>query len=134
MREINVALVLLLCAFNVAAVPCSSSSSSCRGQQQQQQQQLAPWRRFTNGIIAKLWGVQDCHSPNTATSADIPEATRARSGRLAARYGQDIVLRFNVSTAAEARAIAEASEDLYLDVWEFSAEHVDIRLAKDVVR
>jgi extracellular matrix protein 14 len=83
---------------------------------------------LTNSLISKFWR---------------PEAERtlpkhsytpgSRSGRLAARYGQDIVLRFNVSTAAEAIAIAEASEDLYLDVWEFNEGWVDIRLAKEVV-
>lgn len=45
-----------------------------------------------------------------------------------------MVLRFNITNEHEAAALAEASNALYLDVWEFSENWVDIRLAKDVVR
>jgi extracellular matrix protein 14 len=111
------AAVALLCATSVAAVP---------GAQKHPQQ--APWRRLTNNIISQFWRPE--------AEKTVPKhsyASGTRSGRLAARYGQDIVLRFNVSTAAEAIAIADASEDLYLDVWEFNEGWVDIRLAKEVV-
>ena len=50
-----------------------------------------------------------------------------------ARYGGDVVLRFRIQTAEEAKALAEASNVLFLDIWEFTTEWVDIRLAKDVV-
>lgn len=43
------------------------------------------------------------------------------------------MLRFSISTAEEVKAIAEAAEDLYLDIWGFCDDWVDIRLAKDVV-
>lgn len=49
------------------------------------------------------------------------------------RYGGDVVLRFHTATAEELNALAEASKILFLDVWEFTDEWVDIRLAKDVV-
>ncbi|KAI9768137.1 MAG: putative metallocarboxypeptidase ecm14 [Candelina submexicana] len=52
---------------------------------------------------------------------------------LLARYGGDVVLRFNISTAEEAEALAEATITLFLDVWESTAEWADIRLAKDMV-
>ena len=45
-----------------------------------------------------------------------------------------MVLRFKIQTAEEAQALAEATNILFLDVWEFTSEWVDIRLSKDVVR
>lgn len=42
-------------------------------------------------------------------------------------------MRFNISSADEASALAEASDILFLDVWEFNENWVDIRIAKDVV-
>ncbi|KAI9678949.1 MAG: putative metallocarboxypeptidase ecm14 [Trizodia sp. TS-e1964] len=52
---------------------------------------------------------------------------------LLARYGGDVVLRFNITTAEEERALAEASSILFLDVWEYTNQWVDIRLSKDTV-
>lgn len=49
------------------------------------------------------------------------------------RYDGDVVIRFNVSTAAETQSLAEAADTLLLDVWEFSQDWVDIRLGKDIV-
>lgn len=70
--------------------------------------QPATWRRFTNSIISKIWSVptgsqSTLYDHNRST----PGPAQSRAGRLAARYGQDIVLRFNVTTASEARALAE---------------------------
>ncbi|KAL9006249.1 MAG: hypothetical protein Q9188_001021 [Gyalolechia gomerana] len=50
-----------------------------------------------------------------------------------ASYGGDIVLRFKVSSAEEATALTEAINVLFLDVWEFNSDWVDIRLSKGVV-
>ena len=44
-----------------------------------------------------------------------------------------MVLRFEIHTAEEARALAEASNILFLDVWEFTKDWADVRLAKEVV-
>lgn len=66
-------------------------------------------------------------------SGEAPVAGGVPSGRLLARYGEDIVMRFNISSADEASALAEASDILFLDVWEFNENWVDIRIAKDVV-
>ncbi|CZT20744.1 related to Putative metallocarboxypeptidase ECM14 [Ramularia collo-cygni] len=50
-----------------------------------------------------------------------------------AKYGGDLVLRFNVSAASELRSLAEAADTLLLDVWQFSHNYVDIRLSQDDV-
>ena len=52
---------------------------------------------------------------------------------LLARYGDDVVLRFNISTPSEVKALAEATNTLFLDVWEFTTQWADIRLSKDMV-
>ena len=51
-----------------------------------------------------------------------------------ATYRGDVVLRFNVTDKEELNALLEASESLYLDVWEATAQWADIRVSKDVVR
>lgn len=50
-----------------------------------------------------------------------------------ALYGNEIVLRFNVTTFDEESALAEAAARLFLDVWAFTDDFVDIRLHTDVV-
>lgn len=52
---------------------------------------------------------------------------------LLAKYGGDIVLRFNISTVEEEAALSEAADTLFLDVWEFSNNWADIRLREDDV-
>jgi len=125
MRELNVAFALLaLCASNsLAAVPHRYTAQSLP----------TPWRRFTNSIVSKIWRHPASEPSIEPGIRDRIGGAQPRAGRNALRYGQDIVLRFNVSTATEARAIAEATEDLFLDVWEFNDNYVDIRLAKEVV-
>jgi extracellular matrix protein 14 len=52
---------------------------------------------------------------------------------LLAKYGGDIVLRFNLSTSLEEKALAEAADTLFLDVWAFTSNWADIRLREDDV-
>jgi extracellular matrix protein 14 len=49
------------------------------------------------------------------------------------RYVNELVLRFNVSTSDEEAALAEAASRLFLDVWAFTDQFVDIRLHTDEV-
>lgn len=89
------------------------------------------WTRLRDGIIQTVWGPpppSKAKSTRPCTSSTSPPST------LLARYGGDVVLRFKIQTAEEAQALAEATHVLFLDVWEFNNEWVDIRLSKDVVR
>ncbi|KAJ4294125.1 putative metallocarboxypeptidase ecm14 [Kalmusia sp. IMI 367209] len=89
-----------------------------------------PWRKLSDAIVGRIWG-----SPDTQKSLGLDAVSSRRTpGRdLVARYGDDIVLRFTVTTAEEASALADAADILFLDVWEFNADWVDIRIAKGVV-
>ena len=50
-----------------------------------------------------------------------------------ANYKEDVILRFNISSEEEAKALSSATNALFLDVWESNREWADIRVAKDVV-
>ncbi|ERF75680.1 metallocarboxypeptidase ECM14 [Endocarpon pusillum Z07020] len=96
------------------------------------QRPLHPWTRLRDAIIHKIWGPAPTtvnHSPYLARQSSTPSIPST----LRTRYGGDMVLRFRVKTAEEARALAEAADTLYLDIWEFADDWVDIRMAKDVV-
>lgn len=88
------------------------------------------WRRLSDAIIRKIWSL-----PNTQKSLrdDDSSAHEAATEQFVSRYGDDVVLRFKIRTAEEAKALAEASDILFLDVWEFNDDWADIRVATDVV-
>ena len=88
---------------------------------------LSRWR---DSLIRKIWGV-----PEQSCGKKGPES-RSRTSpppSLLSRYGGDVVLRFEIQSAEEAAALADAVDVLFLDVWEFTTEWADIRLSKDVV-
>jgi extracellular matrix protein 14 len=88
-----------------------------------------PWRRLSDSIIRRIWGLPDTQS----SSGEYGTRTRGPGNELDTRYGEDVVLRFKIRTAEEAQALAEAVDILFLDVWEFSEDWADLRVAKDVV-
>ena len=49
------------------------------------------------------------------------------------QYANELVLRFNLTTESEESALSEAASRLFLDVWAFTSEYVDIRLHNDEV-
>ena len=124
MRQLSAALTALVVLSPIAAIALPPSPTCY---------QTPAWRRLTNRIFSSIWRPSSTQIDREPTIDPFREARTGHSNPLAARYGQDIVLRFNISTADEANALAEASDDLYLDVWEFNDNWVDIRLAKDVV-
>jgi extracellular matrix protein 14 len=116
--------LLLLCPSLVAAAPPAAIPHH-----RDPSHAPRPWRRLSDAIITKVWGLPDTQK---SLRAELGAASGAPS-ELVARYGNDLVLRFTLTTPAEAAALAEAAEILFLDVWEFNADWVDIRIAKDVV-
>ncbi|KAF2187496.1 putative metallocarboxypeptidase ECM14 [Zopfia rhizophila CBS 207.26] len=94
---------------------------------------LRPWRRLSDAIIRRIWGLQEKQMSLGRNNGETVIADGAPARKLVARYGEDIVIRFNISTVDEASALTEASNILFLDVWEFNENWVDIRIAKDVV-
>nr|POE79587.1 putative metallocarboxypeptidase ecm14 [Quercus suber] len=130
----------------VGAVPSPATHIEPPSPQQRQQQQIpfsAPspllraspprsrWRALSDRLVETWFGParhhQSAHLPST------PRPDRNAPPHTMARYGGDVVLRFNISTSDEARSLADAADTLLLDVWEFSQDWVDIRLAKDIV-
>jgi extracellular matrix protein 14 len=91
-----------------------------------------PWTRFRDAIIHKIWGPAPNHASRASNSHRHSSTSRTPSN-LRARYGGDVVLRFNIKSAEEARALSQAADTLYLDVWETADDWVDVRMAKDVV-
>ncbi|KIW88240.1 uncharacterized protein Z519_11351 [Cladophialophora bantiana CBS 173.52] len=88
-----------------------------------------PFRRFRDAIIERIWSIPNRYSYK---SSSISKAARAPEN-FRARYGCDVVLRFQVKSEEEAKAISEAADILYLDIWEATNEWIDIRIAKEVV-
>ncbi|KFY48752.1 hypothetical protein V495_01059 [Pseudogymnoascus sp. VKM F-4514 (FW-929)] len=101
------------------------------------------WLRDT--AIEIIFGVQPKTETSTSTSTAVgqanvqttPSQRRPSSAQLPdtllAKYGGDVVLRFNITTVEEEAALAEAADTLFLDVWEFTNNWADIRLAEDDV-
>lgn len=87
------------------------------------------WLRDT--AVEKIFGV-----PPKSKVQDRPSRQQYSSqlpATLLAKYGGDVVLRFNISTSEEEAALAEAADTLMLDVWEFTDNWADIRLREDDV-
>ncbi|KAI9734319.1 MAG: putative metallocarboxypeptidase ecm14 [Cirrosporium novae-zelandiae] len=88
------------------------------------------WSKICNNIIQSIWTVPE--SQRKAVG-DQSGNSQFPPSKYVARYGNDVVLRFKIRNVEEAKALSEAVNVLFLDVWEFTHEWVDIRLAKDVV-
>lgn len=139
-------IALLLCApIHAFAVPWAGSSggfpATQRHPEQSKHRSVFPqltWLRDT--AIEKVFGLPpkkpDSFTQGQRLGSDTKHATRPTSGlpsTLLAKYGGDVVLRFNLSTPYEERALAEAADTLFLDVWEFTSNWADIRLREDDV-
>lgn len=126
-RTAFVALPALLCAL-VAAVP--SRSTAPYPHHHQDTIALSP-PSFSDRILHSLLGFSKSiggrHRAAPSRNVEPP------ASHTWAKYGGDLVLRFNISTAVESRSLAEAADTLLLDVWEFSQNWVDIRMDKDTV-
>jgi len=89
-----------------------------------------PWRRLSDSLIRRIWGLPDKQKSLGGLERGTVEVPGTQ---LDTRYGEDVVLRFKIRTVEEAEALAEAANVLFLDVWEFTDDWADLRVAKDVV-
>ena len=87
--------------------------------------------RARDSLIQTIWRVP-AHTGLTKANGKA-STVAGPPPTLLARYGGDLVLRFDINSIDEAEALAQAINVLFLDVWEFTADWVDIRLSKDVV-
>ena len=87
--------------------------------------------RVRDGLIEALWPISP-RSPPGRTDANTLQMVNPPS-KLLARYGGDLVLRFRIGSSGECEALMDAINILFLDVWEFTSDWVDIRISKDVV-
>ena len=101
-----------------------------------QQDDQHPYTKIRDGIIKYIWGlpsirksVHDSFRPHFCK----PSSPSTPPPTVLARYGEDVVLRFKLDSPEESKALADATNVLFLDVWESNSEWADVRLAKDVV-
>ena len=133
--------VLLLCApVQAFAVPWAGSSGSFAATQRHTGQPLSKhrsvfpqltWLRDT--AIEKVFGLPPKTTKPGCDKTILRPVSSPLPSTLLAKYGGDVVLRFNLSTSSEERALAEAADTLFLDVWEFTGNWADIHLREDDV-
>jgi extracellular matrix protein 14 len=122
-------LILLgTCAYLSAAVPTADNSPRDQTPTLPYSSLFSnPFRTIRDALIEQIWTVpQKSKSKQLHSHSSAPANYRTR-------YGNDVVLRFNIRVEEEVKAFSEAVDILYLDVWEVGNGWVDIRVAKDMV-
>lgn len=127
------------------AVPWAGNSNQLRPGQHGHEANQPPSHKIGNvfpqltwlrdSAIEKVFGIPPKSKKSQShKSESFPRSSRSRlPSTLRAKYGGDIVLRFNISTSEEETALSEAADILFLDVWEFTNNWADIRLREDDV-
>jgi extracellular matrix protein 14 len=129
-------LAIPLATLSVATAVPSQPEDAYRPVASQPQPSLSHWRRLSGRLIEKIWTQTPAHEhkdKDSRAKKAIKLEEQLLPAHTLARYGGDVLLRFNISTSDEARSLAEASDTLLLDVWEFANDWVDIRLAQELV-
>ncbi|EEQ31674.1 conserved hypothetical protein [Microsporum canis CBS 113480] len=75
------------------------------------------WTRLRDSIVESVWGVPQRGKDSETKTGKQSEAASKAPATLQARYGEDVVLRFTIKTQEEMKALVEASNILFLDVW-----------------
>lgn len=128
LRDLLILSTLIASTLSIPTSEASLTSSELKATYPLREQPAGPFRRLRDAIIEKIWSIPSrSHKPLSGSRpARAPESFRAR-------YGGEVVLRFEIKTQEEAKAISEAADILYLDIWEATNSWVDIRIAKDMV-
>lgn len=98
------------------------------------QSQKGLWVQLLGRAIRLLWSPQLQEARDPAARGITFSYGGCTPLSLPAQYGEDFVLRFRIQSEAEAASLAEAVTALFLDVWEFTDDWVDIRLSEPAVR
>jgi extracellular matrix protein 14 len=130
-------LCALLCASLVLSVPAGSSILPPPPLEPlslfaKKQDPRRPWVRFRDAIIEQIWGITKKPTSRSYPWKD-PYDDHSPSSKALARYGSDVVLRFELRHSGEAAALANAINVLFLDVWASTETFVDLRLAQEMV-
>lgn len=142
MRHLFVVLLIGVLVSSVWAVPASSSFGATtpsleRSQYLSQNTQVVnpvrPWTRFRDWVIERIWGLPEVTAWQSSPRRKSASRNRSPPANVRARYGTDVVIRFQLRSQEEARALAEAADILFLDLWASTPTFVDIRLAEEVV-
>ncbi|KAG2160429.1 hypothetical protein VTO58DRAFT_105149 [Aureobasidium pullulans] len=80
------------------------------------------WRSVTDAIVRNIWSPPVQSRPEPAISA-LPHP----------KHSGDVVVRFNISNSQDATSLADAADTLFLDLWEYTDDWVDIRLQGDLL-
>ncbi|EXJ87286.1 hypothetical protein A1O3_04245 [Capronia epimyces CBS 606.96] len=129
LRNILVLSIAIPIALSIPTTDSSPTSLRPKAIYPLTERPAGPLRRLRDALIKRIWSIPD--TPVHRLSSTPPPSHAPENFR--ARYGGDVVLRFQVNTEDEAKALSEATDILYLDIWESTNEWVDIRIAKDVV-
>jgi murein tripeptide amidase MpaA len=81
------------------------------------------WRSVTDAIVRNIWSPPVHSRPEPAAVNSLKHH----------KHSDDVVVRFNISNAQDATSLADAADTLFLDLWEFTDDWVDIRLQKDLI-
>ncbi|KAK2059637.1 zinc carboxypeptidase [Colletotrichum caudatum] len=82
-------------------------------------------KKLRNGLVEFVFGP---HPAKATTSSSHAKAS------LRDDHVNEVVLRFNLTTAEEETAFAAAAARTFLDVWTFNRDYVDIRIHKSDIR
>lgn len=81
--------------------------------------------RLRNSVVELIFGRPQSAKPKSAPARGM--------GAFNPRYSKETVLRFNVSSQEDENALADAADRLFLDVWGFTRNNIDIRIHKNDV-
>ena len=88
----------------------------------QQTSHRPAWRSVTDAIVRNIWSPPVDSRPEPVANSPSHH-----------KHSDDVVVRFNISNAQDASSLADAADTLFLDLWEFTDDWVDIRMQKDLV-
>lgn len=128
-------LLFFFCAAPIAATPGPDTENTQFSTSQRRASVFPQWTWLRDTAIQFWFGAPAATQvePRKPTSSLSQLSGSPLPSTLLAKYGGNVVLRFNLSTAAEEGALAEAADTLFLDVWEFNNNWADIRLREDDV-